>query len=70
VEQERADAGMAGAKPMKRRIKGGDEEDVHTRWRRLFLWTQRAGATSKVKRRTRRRERREGKREVREVVDE
>lgn len=51
---------------MKRQIKTNEEQDVHTGWRRIFVWTQRAGATSKVKRRTRRRERREGKREVQE----
>lgn len=50
---------------MKRRIITGDEQDVHTPWRRMFVWTQRAGATAKVKRRTRRRERRDGKRETR-----
>lgn len=48
-----------------RRIITGDEQDVHTKWRRLYCWTQRAGATSKVKRRTRRRERREGKDAIR-----
>lgn len=50
---------------MARRIVTADEEDVHTRWRRLLCSFQRAGATAKVKRRTRRRERREGKAEVR-----
>lgn len=50
---------------MTRRIKGHDEQDVHTSWRRVYSWTKRSGATSKVKRRTRRRERREGKIELR-----
>lgn len=42
-----------------------DEQDVHTGWRKLYCWTQRAGATDRVKRRTRRRERRNAKREIR-----
>jgi hypothetical protein len=46
---------------LKRRIITNDEQDVHTPWRRMFTWTQRAGATAKVKRRTRRRERRDGR---------
>lgn len=46
----------------RRRIITSDEQDVHTDWRRVYCWTQRTGATAKVKRRTRRRERREGKR--------
>lgn len=48
-----------------RRIKGAAEQDVHTGWRRLYVYTQRAGVTTKIKRMTRRRERREGKRELR-----
>lgn len=51
---------------MKRRILSMDEQDVHSRWRKLYCWTQRAGATKKVKQLTNRRERREGKRETRE----
>lgn len=51
---------------MKRRRKPtGDEQDVHTAWRKLYVWTQRPGATAKVKRRTRRRERREAKDQIR-----
>ena len=49
----------------KRVVRGADEQDALTRWRRLYVWTQRAGATSAVKRRYRRRERRDGKTEVR-----
>lgn len=45
--------------------KSGDEYDVHTGWRKVYVWTQRPGATSKVKRRTRRRERREAKAAIR-----
>ncbi|MGH9095293.1 MAG: hypothetical protein ACRDXE_09045 [Acidimicrobiales bacterium] len=48
----------------RRRLLTGDENDVHTGWRRVYVWTQRAGATAKVKRRTRRRERREGKQDT------
>lgn len=44
-----------------RAVRGADEQDVLTGWRKFYCWTQRAGATSKVKRRARRRERREGK---------
>ena len=51
-----ADEGMGRrAKPT------ADEQDVHTSWRRLYLWTQRPGATSKVKKRSRRRERHQAK---------
>lgn len=50
---------------MKRRIRGWAEQDVHTFWRRVYSWTQRAGACAAVKRRTNRRERREGKALVR-----
>jgi hypothetical protein len=49
-----------------RQIKSAAEQDVHTRWRRLYCYTQRAGVTSKIKRQTRRRERREGKRETKD----
>lgn len=48
-----------------RKMKTGDEQNVHTGWRRLYCYTQRAGVTSKVKRGTRRRERHEAKRELR-----
>jgi hypothetical protein len=48
-----------------RRIITGEEQDVHTRWRRLYCWASRAGATSRAKHRTNRRERREGRTEAR-----
>ena len=48
----------------KRSVKGYGEQDVHTGWRRLYCYTQRAGVTSKVKRQTRRRERRQLDREM------
>lgn len=50
----------------RRVMRDGDEQDVHTRWRALYCWTQRAGATAKVKRRTRRRERHEAAQAIRE----
>lgn len=54
---------------MGRRIKSRGEQDVHTPWRKLYCYTQRAGVTAKIKRQTRRRERREGKEFVREACD-
>lgn len=45
------------------------EQDVHTPWRKLFCYTQRAGTASKIKRTTRRRERREGKDALRRETD-
>ncbi len=50
---------------MSRKIRSAEEEDVFTSWRRLYCWTQRAGACKRVKRRANRRERREGKQETR-----
>lgn len=47
---------------MTRPIKGGDEQDVFTGWRRLYCWTQRPGATKGVKVAANRRDRR-GKRD-------
>ena len=49
----------------RRVLRTGDENDVHTGWRRLYCYTQRAGVTAGVKRRTRRRGRAELKRELR-----
>lgn len=43
----------------RRRIVTGDDQDVHTGWRRVMCRMQRAGNTAKAKRATRRRERRE-----------
>lgn len=52
---------------MGRRImRTADEQDVHTGWRKLYVWTQRTGATAKVKRRTRRRERRDARAQLRD----
>jgi hypothetical protein len=42
-----------------RPVKSGDEQDVFTRWRRAYCWTQRAGACKRVKRQANRRERRQ-----------
>lgn len=47
----------------RRPVKGFDEQDALTGWRRFYVWTQRAGETAAVKRRYRRMERREAKRE-------
>ena len=58
------------SKPPKRHIKGWDEEDVYTAWRKLYCWTQRAGAVKKVKKRTHRRERREADAQIKEQLNE
>lgn len=50
---------------VKRKTANGDEEDVFTGWRKLYCWTQRPGATSRVKRAARRRERFEARHEAR-----
>jgi hypothetical protein len=55
---------------MKRRTAGWVERDVHGRWRRLYCWTQKAGAVKKVKRIGNRRERREGRAQARRGGDE
>jgi len=49
---------------LRRRIITGDEQDVHTGWRRLYTRFQRAGMARKVKRDTNQRERREGRRAI------
>lgn len=54
---------------IKRIIKGYDEEDVYTGWRKLLCWTARPGAVKKVKRRTHKRERREAKHWIQEQLD-
>ena len=41
------------------------ENDAFTRWRRLYCYLQRAGATSKIKKGARQRERRDAKARVR-----
>jgi len=48
------------------RIVTGDEQDCYTGWRKLYIYTQRAGVVKSVKRRTHKRMRREGQRETRE----
>lgn len=54
----------------RRAIKTNTDEDVHTRWRRLYPSYKRAGAAAKDKRLTRRRERREADRAmVRELLE-
>ena len=54
---------------MKQRLKTGDEWDVVTGWRKVLCWCQRAGATSKVKRRMRRRIRHEAAKQIEEQVN-
>lgn len=49
-----------------RRITTGDEQDVHSKWRRLYTRYQRAGMAKKVKRDTNQRERHEGRQALRE----
>lgn len=61
---------MDGNRAIRRQIKDGDEHDVFTGWRKLYVYTQRAGVTSWVKRKARRRERREGKAEARREAQE
>lgn len=41
------------------------ENDVFTKWRHLYCYTQRAGVCAKIKRGARRRERREAKAAIR-----
>ena len=48
-------------------LKRGDEYDVIGSWRRLYCWTQRAGAVAGVKRRLRRRVRHDARRALRRV---
>jgi len=50
-------------------LKSADEQDVHTRWRRYYVYLQRAGVTSRIKRQTRRRERRHNKLDVYNRLD-
>lgn len=55
---------------MARRIVTAEEQDIHTGWRKVLCYTQRAGVTAAAKRRTNKRERREGRAEVyREAAD-
>jgi hypothetical protein len=50
---------------MARQIKGWDEEDAYTPWRKLYCYLQRPGAVKQIKRRTHKRERREAKAAIR-----
>jgi hypothetical protein len=49
------------------RILASEEQDCYTGWRKLLIYTQRAGVVKSVKRRTHKRMRREGKREARDL---
>lgn len=51
---------------LRRRIISGEEQDVHTPWRRLYTRYQRAGMARQVKTKTNQRERREARRAIRE----
>jgi hypothetical protein len=48
---------------VKRKVKGAEEWDVITRWRRYLSW--RPGEVSAIKRRMRRRERRDARSDLR-----
>ena len=48
----------------------GDEQDVVTKWRSVYCWTKRPGATSRVKRKIRRRERQDAKQDIRSAANE
>lgn len=51
-----------GDSRIKRVITNGDEQDVHTSWRKLYVYLSRPGIAKKLKRATNRRERREAQR--------
>lgn len=51
---------------LRRRIITGEEQDVHTSWRRWYTRYQRAGMAREVKTKTNQRERRDGRRAIRE----
>jgi hypothetical protein len=51
---------------LRRRIVTGDEQDVHTGWRRWYTRYQRAGVAKEVKTATNRRERNEARQSMRE----
>ncbi|MGZ4659651.1 MAG: hypothetical protein ACXVYB_00060 [Arthrobacter sp.] len=49
----------------RRAIRGWDEEDAYTSWRKFYCYLQRAGAVAYIKGRTHRRERREARDAIR-----
>jgi len=51
---------------LRRRIVTGEEQDVHTGWRRMYTRYRRSGNAKKGKRATNQRERNEGRRAIRE----
>lgn len=55
---------------IRRRIVTGEEQDVHTGWRKLYTRYYRAGVCKKAKRFTNQRERREGNIDIRQQLDE
>ncbi len=48
----------------KQKLNSGDEYDVVSRWRKLLCYCQRAGVTSKIKRKLNRRDRQQAKLEL------
>lgn len=55
---------------IKRIIRGSDEQNVLTRWRRVYVYTQRSGVCHRVKRTARRRERHDAARRIRQGREE
>jgi hypothetical protein len=49
---------LSGQTAPREPARSGDEQDVITRWRRVYCWTHRAGACHRVKRQLNRRARR------------
>lgn len=60
---------MTSTRRNPRMIKTGEDQDVHTAWRRYLASYRRAGTASKAKRRTRRRERHDARRALRSETD-
>lgn len=50
-------------------LKGGDEWDVFTGWRKVLKYTARAGVCRAIKTKFNRRQRRESKEEIRKTLD-
>lgn len=53
----------------RRQIVHWDEEDAYTAWRRLYAYTQKAGAVAYIKRRTHKRERREARAQIKKELN-
>ena len=48
----------------KQTLKGGDEYDVVSRWRKLYCYLQRAGVAKSIKKKMNKRDRKEAKRKM------